>query len=111
MRAWLRWALGGAIGVQAAHLAIVLGAIGAAAYAGGGNPVGHLGIGVGGLIVHFLIATALISVCLPVLVHHAQRTDRLDDAGRRRWLVLLALWGPVTMPVYWWNHLRVGPSS
>jgi len=99
MRAWLRWLIGATIAVQAGHLAIVLGVIGAAAVAGGGNPVGRLQIGISGLVVHFLIATALISAILPVLVRHAQRTDRLDERERRRWLVALALWGPVTMPV------------
>jgi 1,4-dihydroxy-2-naphthoate octaprenyltransferase len=103
------WALGAVILGEAAHLALVLGVIGVAALRGGGNPVGHLPMGMGELIAHFVTGSLLVSIALFVLVRHAQENQRLDPAGRRRWLVLLALWGPVTMPVYWWRFVRTLP--
>jgi hypothetical protein len=101
----VRWLLGAAILGQAGHLVLVLGVIGAAAVEGGGNPVDHLAVGIGELIVHFAVATVLVSVALFVLVRHAQENPRLGARERRRWLLSLALWGPVTMPVYWWRYV------
>jgi hypothetical protein len=106
-----RWLLGLAIAGQAIHLALVLGVIAVAAVEGGGNPVHHLALGVGELIGHFLVGTVLVSIALFALVRHAQGNARLDERGRRRWLVVLALWGPVTMPVYWWRFLKPSASG
>ncbi len=104
----MRWLLGAALAGQAAHLVLVVGVIAVAAVEGGGDPTGHLAIGIGELIVHFVTATILVSVALFLLVRHAQENPHLDPDVRRRWLVSFALWGPVTMPVYWWRHLRRG---
>jgi len=106
MKPALAWLLGVAIAAQFAHLALILGVVGVATVQGAGNPTGHLAMGVGELIVHYVVAVVLVSIALPLLVHHAQRSTRLDDRERRRWLIILALWGPVTMPVYWWRFLR-----
>jgi hypothetical protein len=101
-----RWLLGAAIAGQAAHLLLVVGVIAVATVEGRGNPGDHLAIGIVELVVHFATATILVSFALFALVRHAQENPRLDDPSRRRWLVSLALWGPVTMPVYWWRYLR-----
>lgn len=85
---------------------LVVGVIAVAAVEGGGNPTGHLAIGIVELIVHFLTATVLVSIALFALVRHAQENPRLQPDSRRRWLIAFALWGPVTMPVYWWRYLR-----
>jgi hypothetical protein len=106
-----RWLLGLTIAGQAIHLAVVLGAIAVAAVEGGGNPVHHLALGMGELIGHFLVGTVLVSISLFVLVRHAQDNAWLGARERRRWLVALALWGPVTMPVYWWRYLRPSASA
>jgi ABC-type multidrug transport system permease subunit len=95
-----------AVAGQAACFAVVVAVLGAAAVAGGGNPYGHLALGLGWLVVLTLAGTALISAALPLLVRHAQESPALDDAERRRWLVRLALWGPVTAPVYWRRYVR-----
>ena len=102
----MRWLLGAAIAGQAAHLVLVLSVIAVAAVEGGGNPAGHLAIGIVEVIAHFVTATVLVSIALFVLVRHAQENPRLDAHARRRWLISLALWGPVAMPVYWWRYLR-----
>jgi hypothetical protein len=91
---------------QAACFAVVVAVLAAGAIAGGGNPYGHLALSLTWLVALTLAGTALCSAALPVLVRHAQELPALDDAERRRWLVRLALWGPVTMPVYWRRYLR-----
>src|ERR671938_614671 len=106
LSAAVRWLLGVVIVAQLAHLVIVVGAIATAAMAGGGNSVGHLPIGIPELIGHFVVSSILIAIALLALVRDAQENARLDERSRRRWLVALALWGPVTMPVYWWRYLR-----
>lgn len=58
-------------------------------------------IGLGPLLALTAAATALCSAALPALVRHAQESPALDERERRRWLIRLALWGPVTMPAYW----------
>jgi hypothetical protein len=103
----LRWLLGAALLGQAAHLALIVGVVAVAAVEGGLRHLhDHLAIGIGELIVHFVTATVLVSVALFMLVRHAQENPRLDADQRRRWLISFALWGPVTMPVYWWRFLR-----
>jgi hypothetical protein len=97
--------LGLAVLGQAACFVVVVAVIAAAAVAGGGNPYGHLALGVGWLVALTLAGTALISVALPALVRHAQESAVLDDGSRRRWLIRLALWGPVTAPVYWRRYV------
>ena len=57
------------------------------------------------LVVLLLAGCLLCSAALPVLVRHAQREPRFDPAERRRWLVRLALWGPLVMPLYWRRYL------
>ena len=106
MRPAVAWLLGAAIVAQFSHLALILGVVAAAAVEGGGNPTGHLAMGAGELVVHWVVAVVLVSIALPLLVRHAQSSDRLDERERRRWLIILALWGPVTMPAYWWRFLR-----
>lgn len=91
---------------QAACFAIVVAVLAGGAIAGGGNPYGHLALGLGWLVGLTLAGTALISAALPLLVRHAQESQALDDGDRRRWLVRLALWGPVTAPLYWRRYLR-----
>ncbi len=79
--------------------------VASAAVAHGGELGAHLALGVAWLVVLTVAGTLLCSAALPVLVRHAQELPGLDDAERRRWLVRLALWGPVTMPVYWRRYV------
>ena len=67
---------------------------------------GGLALGVGWLVALTVTGTALCSAALPLLVRHAQESNAVAEPERRRWLVRLALWGPVTMPVYWWRYVR-----
>ena len=91
---------------QAACFAIVVLVLAAAAVAGGGNPDGHLALGLGWLVGLTLAGTALMSAVLPLLVRHAQGSSELGDDERRRWLVRLALWGPVSAVFYWRRYAR-----
>ena len=106
-----RWLIGAAIAGQFAHLVVVVGACLAALVAGRGNPDGHLPMSIPELLIHFAIGSLLVAIALPLLVRHAQSSDRLDERARRRWLVILALWGPVTMPFYWWRFMRPGAAA
>ncbi|MDQ3935659.1 MAG: hypothetical protein M3340_13620 [Actinomycetota bacterium] len=90
---------------QAACFAVVVAVVASAAVAHGGELGAHLALGVAWLVVLTVAGTLLCSAALPVLVRHAQELPGLDDAERRRWLVRLALWGPVTMPVYWRRYV------
>ena len=98
--------LGIAVLGQALGFALVVAVIAAAGVAHGADLGAHLALSVGWLVAITLAATALCSAALPLLVRHAQESPALDDAARRRWLVRLALWGPVTMPVYWRRYVR-----
>ena len=85
---------------QAACFALLAALLGATALGGGDAP------GVAWLVALTLAGTALCSAALPLLVRHAQENAALGEGERRRWLVRLALWGPVTMPVYWRRYAR-----
>ena len=100
--------LGFAVAAQAGCFGVVVAVIALAVVAGGGNPYGHLALGIGWLVGLTLAGTALISGVLPLLVRHAQESSALEDDDRRRWLVRLALWGPVTAVLYWRRYLRAG---
>jgi hypothetical protein len=91
---------------QAVCFAVVVAVIAAAALAHGGELGAHLALSVAWLVALTLAGTLLCSAALPVLVRHAQELPGLDDRTRRRWLVRLALWGPVTMPLYWRRYVR-----
>ena len=98
--------LGFAVAAQGACFGVVVAVISLAVLAGGGNPYGHLVLGIGWLVALTLAGTVLISAALPLLVRHAQESSALGDDDRRRWLIRLALWGPVTAPVYWRRYVR-----
>jgi hypothetical protein len=98
--------LGLAVLGQAACFAVVVAVLAAGALAGGGNPYGHLALGLGWLVGLTLAGTALISAALPALVRHTQESPALDEDDRRRWLIRLALWSPVTAPLYWRRYVR-----
>ena len=97
--------LGLAVLGQAACFAAVVAVVAGAAVAHGGELGDHLALGVTWLVALTVAGTLLCSAALPVLVRHAQELPGLDDGERRRWLVRLALWGPVTMPVYWRRYV------
>jgi hypothetical protein len=97
--------LGFAVLAQAACFAIVIGVVGVAVLLEPGHIAAGLALGVGSLVALTLAGTLLCSAALPVLVRHAQEVASLDEADRRRWLIRLALWGPLTMPVYWRRYV------
>jgi hypothetical protein len=100
--------LGAAVLGQAIGFAVVVGVIAAAAVADPGYVAGGLVIGLGWLLAIGGGATVLCTAALPALVRHAQESHALDEQERRRWLIRLALWGPVTMPVYWRRYVLGG---
>ena len=95
---------------QAAGFAAVVTLVAAAVVADPGYIAGGLAIGPRWLVALTLAATALCTAALPALVRHAQESHALDERERRRWLVRLALWGPVTMPLYWRRYVVRGSS-
>jgi hypothetical protein len=101
-----RLLLGFAVVAQALCFAVVVVVLAAAVAADPAYVAGGLALGAGWLVALTLAGTALCSAVLPVLVRHAQESNAVSDPERRRWLIRLALWGPVTMPVYWWRYLR-----
>ncbi|HEX8743682.1 MAG TPA: hypothetical protein VF712_11155 [Thermoleophilaceae bacterium] len=87
--------LGLAVVAQAACFAVVIALLAVAALSG------QVVLGLAWLVALTLAGTALCSAALPVLVRHAQQAAALAPDERRRWLIRLAVWGPLAMPVYW----------
>ena len=107
----VRLLLAAAVVAQALCFAIAIAVLGAAVAADPSNIAAELALGLGWIVALVLAGTVLASIALPALVRHAQESDRLDDAERRRWLIRLALWGPVTMPWYWRRHMGGSPVT
>ena len=84
---------------QAACFAVVIVVLAVAAASGA------VLIGLAPLVALLVAGCLLCSAALPVLVRHAQGAAGFDAAERRRWLVRLALWGPLVMPLYWRRYL------
>lgn len=83
---------------QAACFAVVIVVLGAAA-------AGEVLMSLGWLVATLVVGCVLCSAALPVLVRHAQQAPAFDADERRRWLIRLAVWGPVVMPLYWRRYL------
>ena len=83
---------------------MVIPVLAAAAFAG------HvaLALGLGSVAALTLAGIVLSSAALPALVRHAQQTPALAPDERRRWLIRLAVWGPLAMPVYWRRYVAPG---
>lgn len=79
---------------------MVIALLAAAAFAG------HVAVGLGWVIGLTLVGVVLCSAALPALVRHAQETEALAASERRRWLIRLAVWGPLVMPAYWRRYVR-----
>lgn len=84
---------------QALCFAVVIGLLAVAAAAG------QVLLGLGWVVAILALGCLLCSASLPVLVRHAQQTPAFDPAERRRWLIRLAVWGPLVMPLYWRRYL------
>ena len=96
-------AIGFATAAQGVCFAIVLCVVGAAL---AGGDVTDVSLGVRWLVALTLAGTLLCTLAQAALIWHANETPALDSDSRRRWLLRLAIWGPVVMPAYWLRFLR-----
>ncbi len=56
------------------------------------------------VIVQFLVTLACFFL-------HAVSSPVIPDSRRALWAVLLLLFSPLTMPLYWWYYLRAARST
>ena len=96
-------AVGFAAVAQGVCFAIVLVVVGAA-FAGG--DVTDVALGVRWLVFLTLAGTVLCALAQAALIWHANESDALGADDRRRWLIRLAIWGPLVMPAYWRRYVR-----
>jgi hypothetical protein len=92
--------------VPPACIAAFVGIVVTATAAGGGEPDDHLIVGESVLAAILLAAVLLTAALTRIYVPHAKQNAGLKDHQRKRWVFALEGFGPFSMPVYWWRHVR-----
>lgn len=81
---------------------VVLGAT----IAGGGEPDEHLPVGERLLSIPLVAMVVITGLLRPFYLAHAKANDNLKPHQRKRWRFALGLYGPFSMPLYWWRYIR-----
>ncbi len=76
-----------------------------ATVAGGGEPQ-MSGATEGIVRAALILGAVLVALIVPVYLNDVRNRDELKKHQRKRWLFALGLYGPFSMPVYWWRYLQ-----
>lgn len=103
---WQRIALAAATLYMPLTIAVFVVIILIATIAGGGEPDEHLLVSEQAMTPFFIALAVVWGLLHPLYIRHAKHNTALHPERRKRWLFAIRLYGPFTMPRYWWLFIR-----